>query len=106
MQNKINVEVVCATANKQNTMLLSLEQNSTIRDALVKFSVPDTIEELNVGIFGKLRSIDFVLQDGDRVEIYSPLLIDPKTARTQRVERERRAKRIARSQKNQTTNII
>lgn len=37
-----------------------------------------------VGIFGKLAKLDQVLEDGDRVEIYRPLIADPKTARKRR----------------------
>lgn len=96
MQDKINVEIVYATPEEQKSLKFLLNLHSTIRDALIKFNIPNNqINTINVGIFGKLRNIDFVLQDGDRVEIYSPLLIDPKIARAQRAERDRRAKHMA-----------
>jgi hypothetical protein len=44
-----------------------------------------------VGIFGKLTTLDAPLADHDRVEIYRPLIVDPKVARQRRVEKTRRA---------------
>jgi len=37
-----------------------------------------------VGVFGKVRELDYVLKQGDRVEIYRPLIADPKEARRRR----------------------
>jgi hypothetical protein len=42
------------------------------------------LEVFKVGIFGKLAKIDQVLEEGDRVEIYRPLIADPKEARKRR----------------------
>ncbi len=44
-----------------------------------------------VGVFGKLKPLDTVLADHDRVEIYRPLLVDPKLSRQRRVEKTRKA---------------
>jgi putative ubiquitin-RnfH superfamily antitoxin RatB of RatAB toxin-antitoxin module len=44
-----------------------------------------------VGVFGKLKPLDAVLADHDRVEIYRPLLVDPKLSRQRRVEKTRKA---------------
>lgn len=42
-----------------------------------------------VGIFGRKAPMDEVLRDGDRVEIYRPLIADPKEARRRRAERKK-----------------
>ena len=42
-------------------------------------------------MFGKIKPLDAVLADYDRVEIYRPLKVDPKTARQRRVEKTRKA---------------
>ncbi|MCX8004748.1 MAG: RnfH family protein [Burkholderiaceae bacterium] len=47
-------------------------------------------EPLQVGVFGRLRPLHAPLADGDRVEIYRPLLIDPKEARRRRAQLRRR----------------
>ncbi|KMY86876.1 UPF0125 protein yfjF [Candidatus Paraburkholderia calva] len=44
-----------------------------------------------VGVFGKLRPLDAALAELDRVEIYRPLKVDPKTARQRRVDKTRKA---------------
>jgi hypothetical protein len=47
--------------------------------------------ELRVGIWGKPKALDDVLRDRDRVEVYRPLLVDPKEARRQRYRKQRAA---------------
>jgi putative ubiquitin-RnfH superfamily antitoxin RatB of RatAB toxin-antitoxin module len=42
------------------------------------------------GVYGKLVSLDAPLADHDRVEIYRPLIVDPKLARQRRVDKQRR----------------
>lgn len=45
------------------------------------------IEELQLGIYGRRVNLDTVLQEGDRIEIYCPLHIDPKAARLKRAQK-------------------
>lgn len=103
MQNNINVTVVHATADQQIIRLINIPANSTIRAALLHAQLFVNIDQLHVGIFGKLRSLDCTLQDGDRIEIYRSLHIDPKDARMQRVQQERKAKRMRRQQEHRST---
>lgn len=56
------------------------------------------IESLTVGIFGKVRSLDWELNAGDRVEIYRPLRVDPKVARLEKAKKQQQAKRQAKAQ--------
>lgn len=44
---------------------------------------------MRVGIFGKLKTLDTVVREGDRVEVYRPLTADPKQARRKRVQKTR-----------------
>lgn len=44
---------------------------------------------LQAGVWGRVQALDFALRDGDRVEIYRPLLVDPKEARRLRYKRHR-----------------
>lgn len=93
MVQTIKVEVIHATQQQQTILQMVLPINSCIRDAIMHSQLPITIDEhLVVGIFGKQRSLEFTLEDGDRVEIYRPLNIDPKLARIARVKRDRRHK--------------
>jgi putative ubiquitin-RnfH superfamily antitoxin RatB of RatAB toxin-antitoxin module len=105
MASSINVEVVYATATQQNIVNLKLPDDSSIRQAIIASGIyNEAVEDINVGVFGKLRSIDYKLQDGDRVEIYSPLFLDPKEARRQRDKRDKQAKRVAMGKQMQKKN--
>jgi putative ubiquitin-RnfH superfamily antitoxin RatB of RatAB toxin-antitoxin module len=53
------------------------------------------VESLRVGVWCKLRAADHVLRDLDRVEIYRPLMADPKEARRLRYKRTRPSTRSA-----------
>lgn len=103
--NNINIEVAYATAQQQTILPLSMPKNSSIRAAILLAQLPVDIANLTVGIFGKRRSLDFVLEDGDRVEIYRPLMNDPKAARIARVRRDRRQKQQLKSKPKVATNV-
>jgi putative ubiquitin-RnfH superfamily antitoxin RatB of RatAB toxin-antitoxin module len=88
-QQSIQVEVVLAMPGRQKLVALEIAQGSTIADAIAESGLPEMFEdfELNaarVGIFGQKAKLDQVLRDGDRVELYRPLIADPKEVRRQR----------------------
>lgn len=60
--------------------------NDVIRDSGLMQKYPE-IKEIRVGVFAKEVSLDTPLKSGDRVEIYRPLLIDPKDIRRQRAKK-------------------
>ncbi len=86
----MRVEVVYARPDRQYCIQLSLNPGATVRDALSAADArwPDVdllvAAETGVGVFGEPRECDSKLADGDRVEVYRPLLTDPKTARLRR----------------------
>jgi len=85
----IRVEVVYALREDQALVALELEEGATVREAIERSGLlprfPDIDpERASLGIFGRVTSADTQLKDGDRVEIYRPLLIDPKAARRNR----------------------
>ena len=80
----MRVEVVQAHAERTEIVKLDLPAGATVRDALAAAG----IDAQRVGIFGKRVSSDARLADGDRVEVYRPLKIDPKQARRQRARRQ------------------
>lgn len=94
MENSLQIEVAYVTPTVQNIANIAVDAGCTIRQAILSSKLLDgDIDALIVGIFGKRRSLDYELQNGDRVEIYSPLLIDPKQARRDRAKRSKDAKR-------------
>ena len=89
MAEQIRVEVVYALPNKQEILALRLPAGSTVREAIDRSGMlqkyPEIDPEKNkLGIFAKLTKPDAVLRDRDRVEIYRPLIADPKEVRKQR----------------------
>jgi len=87
--NKIRVEVAYAREKQQALLAVQGEPGLSIREAIERSGVLQRFPEIDlavnkVGVFGKVTSLDTVLADGDRVEIYPPLIADPKQARKAR----------------------
>jgi putative ubiquitin-RnfH superfamily antitoxin RatB of RatAB toxin-antitoxin module len=85
----INIEVAYALPEKQVILPVNVELGTTIGGAIVQSGImmefPELdIEHSDVGIFGKPATMTTVLSDGDRVEIYRPLIADPKEVRRKR----------------------
>jgi putative ubiquitin-RnfH superfamily antitoxin RatB of RatAB toxin-antitoxin module len=96
--DKLPVEVAYALPDKQEIVMLEVPGGTTAREAvrlseMVRFFPDIDVEAAPIGIFGKVIEDDFVLRAGDRVEIYRPLIADPKEVRKKRAAqaRERRA---------------
>ncbi len=88
-QKTIHVEVVLAMPERQELVALEVVSGSTLAEAIAQSGVTEMFEgfELDtakVGIFGLKASQQQVLREGDRVEIYRPLIADPKESRRQR----------------------
>jgi len=84
----IRVEVVYASAARQRLIAVTLERDATVADAISESSIAnqfpsENLDELQVGVWGHPVGRDYVLSDGDRVEIYRMLEIDPREARRQ-----------------------
>lgn len=85
----ISIEVVYALAPKQQLVCLEVQAGTTVAQAIelsgLKNKFPDMdIDPKRVGIFSVKTALDTVLRAGDRVEIYRPLVIDPKESRRKR----------------------
>jgi len=82
----MKVAVVYATPRRQFWMTVELPDGATVSDAIERSTVlkqfPDVdLGRQKVGLFGKVTALDAVLSDGDRIEIYRPLTVDPKTVK-------------------------
>jgi len=83
----IRVEVVYARREGTDVVTVQLPAGATVRDAVAAAGI--AADSRALGIFGKRVRADSPLADGDRVEIYRPLLLDPKERRRQRAARRR-----------------
>lgn len=91
----ISIEVVYALPDEQCCLNLTLPKGSTLRQAIEASGILDRYPQIDlavnkVGMFGRLRRLQDRLRDGDRVEIYRPLIADPKEARRRRAARKSR----------------
>ncbi|HEY8251546.1 MAG TPA: RnfH family protein [Burkholderiales bacterium] len=84
----MKVEVVYARPEGAQVVRLELPAGARLRDAVSACGFK--IEDHAVGIFGKRVALDHPLADGDRVEIYRPLAMDPKEARRRRASKTKR----------------
>lgn len=88
----ISVEVAYALPDKQTILSVKVEEGSSIETAIDRSGIFDIFPDIDlmkqkVGIFSQLKQLSDTVQEGDRVEIYRPLLIDPKDARRKRANK-------------------
>ena len=79
----LKVEVVYALPEGEESARVAVRSGATVRDVLAKSGLLH-LARGKVGIFGKAVREDTPVADGDRVEIYRPLAVDPKEARRAR----------------------
>jgi putative ubiquitin-RnfH superfamily antitoxin RatB of RatAB toxin-antitoxin module len=96
MSARLSIEVCYALANEQTLIAVDLPEGATVQQAIDASGILQRYPQIDlgtqkVGVFGKLKPLDAVLADHDRVEIYRPLLVDPKLSRQRRVEKTRKA---------------
>lgn len=91
-ETTLRVSVVYATPGRQFCRELELSAGTTAGEAIERSAIAaaagiERVDWRHVGIFGRLVEARTVLRDGDRVEIYRPLKIDPKEARRRRARK-------------------
>lgn len=87
----LEIEIVYGLPNMQMIVSKTVSDGTTAREAALNSGLEQMFPEIDLassplGIFGKKVKDDTPLRNGDRVEIYRPLLIDPKEARRRRVQ--------------------
>ncbi|WP_117233605.1 RnfH family protein [Vibrio maerlii] len=87
----IHVEVVYALPHEQRVFTLVVNKNMTVEEIIQQSGVlslyPDVdLKKNKVGVFSRNVKLDAMVRDKDRIEIYRPLLADPKEIRRKRAE--------------------
>jgi putative ubiquitin-RnfH superfamily antitoxin RatB of RatAB toxin-antitoxin module len=90
--SKVTIEIAYGTPAKQTLVELTVEENTTVAQAIAESGIlkqhPEIdIDSAKVGIWNKVVRSSTVLKQGDRIEIYRPLIADPKEVRKRRAER-------------------
>ena len=91
----LRIELAYSPAPRQvKLMTLALPAGSTVEDALRASGWLEahglTLEGLRCGVWGRAQPLDHPLRDGDRIELYRPLIVDPKEARRLRYKKQGR----------------
>jgi uncharacterized protein len=92
LSKKITVEVAYADTNQQTILAVLVHEGSTIEKVIDCSGIIEMFPEIDlskqtVGIFSQKKKLDHIVQEGDRIEIYRALIIDPKEARKKRAKR-------------------
>lgn len=97
-ENRVTLEVAYATPADQTVLILESEPGITVEQAIERSGILDQHPEIDlkvnkVGVYGKAAKLNQVLNSGDRVEIYRPLIADPKEARKKRAQQGKKLKK-------------
>jgi putative ubiquitin-RnfH superfamily antitoxin RatB of RatAB toxin-antitoxin module len=91
MRERIHISVVYADPQRQIVREIEIASDATVHDAIQVSGIlgecPADFTPAGLGIFGRRVTADARLRDGDRIELYRPLLIDPKEARLRRAKK-------------------
>ena len=100
----ISVEVAYALPEKQKIIALQVARGTTAMDAVVRSRIAEEFPGLDIGnapmgVFSQVLGAkglpapaEYCLEDGDRVEIYRPLIADPKEVRKQRADKAKKTR--------------
>lgn len=85
-QDMVAIEVAYATAQQQIIVELNVPPGTTLHAAIEQSGILVLFPEIDlataaVGVFSEVRSLDSLVANGDRIELYRPLLLDPKELR-------------------------
>ncbi|WP_089726745.1 RnfH family protein [Candidatus Thiosymbion oneisti] len=88
-EDRNRVEIAYARPDAQTILSVTASEGLTAKGAIEQSGILQRFPEIDlrvnrVGVFGKLAKLDQALAPGDRVEIYRPLIADPKVVRKQR----------------------
>ncbi|WP_417071149.1 RnfH family protein [Niveibacterium terrae] len=91
MTETLAIEVVFAQMRHADIVRIKLPEGASVKEAVEASGLLQKHPEIDLdtgkfGVFGKLVKPDTVLRSGDRVEIYRPLIADPKEVRRRRAE--------------------
>lgn len=85
----MHIEVAYALENKQTLLNIEVDAGTTLKQAIEISGLLTLYPQINLmkdktGVFGKIAKLDTILREKDRVEIYRPLIADPKQVRKER----------------------
>ncbi|MBD3584315.1 RnfH family protein [Salinimonas sp. HHU 13199] len=109
MSRILNTEVAFALPGRQSIIEVAIGEGATVREVIEASKIAQIYPEIDldnfkVGIWSRVVKLDATVSDGDRIEIYRPLIADPKEVRKRRAEKakeEGRADKVTGGRPNQ-----
>jgi putative ubiquitin-RnfH superfamily antitoxin RatB of RatAB toxin-antitoxin module len=94
----IRVEIAYARPDEQAIVPIEVPEGTTLEQVILRSRIQERFPEIQlqtakVGVFGKLSKLSAAVRAGDRVEIYRPLLADPKEVRKKRAAEGKRMRK-------------
>ena len=94
----MHVEIVYGYTDRQALLTVDVDDSASVEDAIKKSGILSQFEDIDlavnkVGIFGKITQLSAGLKEGDRIEIYRPLIADPKEVRRRRAAEGKKMKK-------------
>ncbi|MBG5892173.1 RnfH family protein [Providencia hangzhouensis] len=95
--SELNIEVAYALPEKQFLLSVKVKEGATIEEAILASGILALRDDIDlkknkIGIYSRPAKLTDLVQDGDRVEIYRPLIADPKELRRKRAEKSKEVK--------------
>ena len=99
--DEVRIEFAVALPDRQQILAVTVPAGTRVRDVLSRSGLVDAFPDIDpgtcpVGVFGRLVADDYEPVDGDRIEVYRPLTLDPKQARRKRAKSAGRVRPSAR----------
>ena len=96
--NSMMVEVIYALPEEQILFNVALNVAVTVKDVILQSKILEEYSELDidsmdVGLFGKATKMEQIVRDKDRIEIYRPLIADPKEVRKRKAAEGKKLKK-------------
>ncbi|WP_057832175.1 RnfH family protein [Colwellia sp. TT2012] len=93
--DKVTIEVVYGVPHKQKILTLVLAMGTTVEQAIIESGIIDLFPDIDlkvnkVGVWNRAVKLADLINDLDRIEVYRPLLADPKDVRKRRAEKAKR----------------
>lgn len=94
-RDKVHIQLCYALPEKAFVIDLDINVGSTIEEAIhhsgLLADYPDIdLDNTKIGVFGKLKTLDTLVREGDRIEIYRPLRADPMESRRRRAQHKKK----------------
>ena len=95
--NLMPIEVAYASASESWLIPFEVEEGTKVQQAITRSGILEQCPDINlqinkIGLFSKIIELDVPVRAGDRIEIYRPLILDPKEARRLRAEKAKQDK--------------